>query len=328
MIKVSKNAAGMKFDNYVSEIGKIQPTQTAAAAPVSTKFFGPSADTQRKMGEKAAMATGIPESELRGFERMPATATVPSMGSINTEVFKKEPKKIGSVQEALDMAEVDMFNIQKSKGVDNPEYIEAKRLRDLASTFIEKPKELIGGRRDRLMQEKIDSKDPARIKDIDTELKKIYKELQLADELSKSKTPEQKKTTYAKVVRSLNDYVNTRMRAMGNATWYKFTTFTSTPLPDGTVYIDRTSKEDLKGEELAEQIRVINALSKEHLTRNGYVSPTGVPLFDEVKEVIINNDLKFDQPAPPAFRTVQEAEAAKLPKGTKITIGGRAAEVQ
>jgi hypothetical protein len=36
------------------------------------------------------------------------------------------------------------------------------------------------------------------------------------------------------------------------------------------------------------------------------------------------------KPAAPvrAFRTLQEAEAANLPKGTKITIGGRSAEVQ
>ena len=61
MIKVSGKAAGMKFENYVSEIGKIAPTETAAA-PVSTKFFGPSAEYQRSQGEKAAMATGVPES--------------------------------------------------------------------------------------------------------------------------------------------------------------------------------------------------------------------------------------------------------------------------
>ena len=310
MIKVSKNAAGMKFDNYVSELGKIKPTETPFA-PVSTKFFGPSEESQRKMGEKIAMATGVSESELRGFERMPATATVPSMGSINTEVFKKEPKKIESVEEAAQMANLDRLNAERKFGKDSQEYKLADDLYKQAFAFLEKPKELLGGRKDRLIQEKIDSKDPARIKDIDTELEKIYDALKTADRLSKDKTKEEKQETYNAINTSVNAYVNTRMREDEGASWRKYVDYKVYKDPDdpSKTFISRTQKAEMPPEEQRKMFATERALAKQALISNGFASPTGVPLYDTVARIMNDRNISVG-PAPAPDATPAPAPAA------------------
>lgn len=74
-----------------------------------------------------------------------------------------------------------------------------------------------------------------------------------------------------------------------------------------------------------------------------YMTPTGEPMTRDVAAVLNTYvpQSVMKQPAPAAqtpaaaptaqvraFKTVEEAEAARLPKGTKITINGRPAEVQ
>jgi hypothetical protein len=321
MIKVSKNAAGMKFDNYVSEIGKIQPTQTAAAAPVSTKFFGPSADTQRKMGEKAAMATGIPESELRGFERMPATATVPSMGSINTEVFKKEPKKIGSVQEAMDLAAVDMFNIEKTEGKDNPKYTEAKRLFDLAKTYIDAPVETLNKRADGLRIKLLDEKDDAKKKQLSEDIARTEQSIKAhALATSTAKEPDNKET-YNAINTSVNAYVNNRMREDEGASWRKYVEFKTTKMEDGTTFVSRTQKAEMPVEEQRKMFAAERALARQALITNGFASPTGVPLYNAVARIMNDRMISVGptapaetQPAPVAAPAATPATSRPAPK--------------
>ena len=315
MIKVSEKSAGMKFDNYVTELGKIAPAQ--GLAPVKeAKFLGPSEEAQRKAAEKYATATGVPEAELRSFQTMPRTADVSSMGSLNVDVFKKAPKEATTVEEFAETARLARMKAEAAKGMDSPEYKAADAAFKLANRNLDKPKETINARKDRLIQDKIDN--PARAKENDIELRKIYKELQIADRLSKDQTKEQKEETYAKLKRSTDDYVNTRMREMNGASWYRFTAFPSIPLSDGSIFVDRTTKEEMTPELQAEQFKVIRRLTKEALKSNGYLTDTGAPVYKTVRDYMNNmNILGQDEPES-AMPVAAPAATAARPAATPV----------
>jgi ribosomal protein S18 len=313
MIKVSDKTAGMRFDSYVSEIGKIQPTETTAAVPVSTKFFGPSAESQRNMGEKAATATGVSESELRGFERMPATATVPSMGSIKTDVFKKEPKKPTSVEDAYNMSQLDMMNAQRDKGVDSPEYKQAKANRELANTYLSSVSETLGKRADRLRNTLIDEPDAGKKKQLSEELVTVENSMKahsLAISTKDSNSDEDKKKTYNAIKTSVDDFVNNRMRDDEGASWRKYVDFKTTKMEDGTVYTSRTQKAEMPIEEQRKMFAAERTLAKQALISNGYISPTGVPLYNAVAEVMNNRNIPIGREALPASAAAPVAAPA------------------
>lgn len=317
MIKVGDKTAGMKFDNYVSEIGKIQPTETAAAAPVSTKFFGPSAESQRKMGEKAAMATGVSESELRGFERMPATATVPSMGSIKTDVFKKEPKKPTSVEDAYNMSQLEMMNAEQQFGKDSNQYKTAKANRELANTYLTSVSETLGKRADRLRNTLLDEPDAAKKKQLTDEIARVENSMKahsLAISTKDSNNDADKKKTYNAIKTSVDDFVNNRMRDDEGASWRKYVDFKTTKMEDGSIYTSRTQKAEMPIEEQRKMFAAERALAKQALVSNGYVSPTGVPLYNAVAEIMNNRNIRFDQAEPAPV-----AAPATTPAATPVT---------
>ena len=300
MIKVGNNTAGMKFDNYVSEIGKIQPTQTAFT-PVSTKFFGPSEEYQQGRAEKTALATGIPESDLRNFQRMPATATVPSMGSINTNVFKKEPKKPTSVEDAYNMSQLDMMNAQRDKGVDSPEYKQAKANRELANSFLTSVSETLSKRADRLRNSLIDEPDAGKKKQLTNEITIVENSMKahsLAISTKDSTSDADKKKTYNAIKTSVDDFVNNRMRDDEGASWRKYVDFKTIKMPDDTIFTSRTQKAEMPIEEQRKMFTVERTLAKQALVSNGYVSPTGVPLYNAVAEIMNNRNIRFDQAEP------------------------------
>ena len=319
MIKVSGKAAGMKFENYVSEIGKIAPTETAFT-PVSTKFFGPSAEYQRSQGEKAAMATGVPESELRGFERMPTTANVPSMGSINTEVFKKAPKQPTSVEDAYNMSQLDMMNAQRDKGVDSPEYKQAKSNRDLANTYLTSVSETLSKRADRLRTEILDvGDDAAKKKQLSDEIARVENSMKahsLAISTKDSNNDADKKKTYNAIKTSVDDFVNTRMRDEEGASWRKYVDFKTTKMEDGTTYVSRTQKAEMPIEEQRKMFAAERTLAKQALVSNGYVSPTGVPLYNAVAEVMNNRNIPVGREALPEQTPPPAGPATAAPAAT------------
>lgn len=315
MLSVGKNTVGMKFDDWVSAVGKVAPA-TGAPAAVSTRFLGPSEEAQQRMAERSAASTGIPEAELRAFQTPPEKATVSSMGSLKLDVFKKAPKEATTVEEFAETARLTRMKAEAEKGKDSPEYKTADAAFKLATNNLDKPKETITARKDRLIQDKIDN--PARAKDIDVELRKIYKELQIADRLSKDQTKEQKEETYAKLKRSTDDYVNTRMREMNGASWYKFTAFPSIPLSDGSIFVDRTTKEEMTPELQAEQFKVIRRLTKEALKSNGYLTETGAPVYKTVRDYMNNmNILGQDEPES-ATPVATPAATAARPVATPV----------
>jgi hypothetical protein len=129
-----------------------------------------------------------------------------------------------------------------------------------------------------------------------------------------------------------------------------FKTFTD-PATQQTI-TSRTQKANLSDEQQRELFAKERELTAQALVTNGYVV-NGKPRYNEVAEIMNNRGITPQSfgaappapaaPAAPApapttpaaiptavrsFKTVEEAEAARLPKGTKITIGGRPAEVQ
>lgn len=318
MIKVGENAPGMKFDSFVSELGKIKPTETAAA-PVSTKFFGPSEEYQRRLGEKTAMATGVPESELRSFERMPATAVVPSMGSIKTDVFKKAPKQPTSVEDAYNMSQLDMMNAQRDKGVDSPEYKQAKANRDLANTYLTSVSETLGKRADRLRNNLIDETDAAKKKQLSDEIARVENSMKahsLAISTKDSNNDADKKKTYNAIKTSVDDFVNTRMRDEEGASWRKYVDFKTTKMEDGTTYVSRTQKAEMPIEEQRKMFAAERTLAKQALVSNGYVSPTGVPLYNAVAEVMNNRNIPVGREALPEQTPPPAGPATAAPAAT------------
>jgi len=372
MIKVSEKTAGMKFDSYVSEIGKITPT-TEAAAPVSSAFFAPSEESQRKTAEKYATATGVSEADLRSFQQMPKTAGVESMGGINVDVFKKEKPQPKSVEDAYNESRVQMMLAEKNKGKDSPEFKAAETNFKLANSYLEAAPESLSKRADRIRVSIIDEPDVNKKKQLTAELNTVEKSIKAHTQAISTKEAgdgADKKKTYAQIKASVNDFVNTRMRDEEGASWRKYVDFKTTKMEDGTTFVSRTQKADMPIEEQRKMFATERNLTQQGLFRNGYVSKDGVPLYSAVSEIMSNMNIPVGPmiappldvnpvvtpaaaPAPaampskpatlgsatagrnaapvaniPSFRTVEEAEAAKLPKGTKITIGGRAAEVQ
>ena len=300
MIKVSEKSAGMKFDNYVTELGKIAPAQ--GLAPVTeAKFLGPSEESQRKAAEKYAATTGVPEAELRAFQAMPRTADVSSMGSLNIDVFKKAPKQPSTVEDVVATAKLAQFNAERDKGKDSPEFKAATATFNMANSYLENAKESLNSRADSLRNRMIDETDPAAKKALGSELKLVEQSIlghKLATSIKDTSSDADKKKTYAQIKTSVNDFVNTRMRDEEGASWRKYVDFKTTKMEDGTTFVSRTQKAEMPLEEQKKMFAAEQNLTKQALFSNGYLTPTGAPVYNAVREIMNNMNIPVGQAAP------------------------------
>ena len=313
MIKVSEKSAGMKFDNYITELGKIAPAQ-GAAAPVTTTFLGPSEETQRKSAEKYATATGVPEAELRAFQAMPRTADVSSMGSINVDVFKKAQKPPSSVEDVATAAKLAQFNAERDKGKDSPEFKAATATLNMANNYLENATESLSKRADRIRNSMIDETDPARKATMGDELKLVEKSIlghKLATTAKDTGSDADKKKTYAQIKTSINDFVNTRMRDEEGASWRKYVEFKTTKMEDGSTFVSRTQKAEMPLEEQKKMFTAEQNLTKQALFSNGYLTPTGAPVYNAVREIMNNMNIPIGQAAPAPDVTPAPVAAAR-----------------
>ena len=322
MIKVSEKSAGMKFDNYVTELGKIAPAQ-GAAAPVTATFLGPSEESQRKLAEKTATATGVPEAELRSFQTMPRTADVSSMGSLNLDVFKKAPKQPSTVEDVAAAAKLAQFNAERDKGKDSPEFKAATATFNMANSYMEDAKVTLSSRADGLRNRMIDEADPARKAALGSELKLVEQSIlghKLATTTKDTGSDADKKKTYAQIKTSINDFVNTRMRDEEGATWRKYVEFKTTKLEDGSTYVSRSQKAEMPLEEQKKMFAAEQNLTKQALASNGYLTPTGAPVYNAVREIMNNMNIPIGQAAPAPDVTPAPAVApAARPAATPVT---------
>ena len=322
MIKVGDKAAGMKFDDFVNELGKVQPVDMIKTeAP--KKFFGTSEAKQLEMMEKTAGVTGVQPKELMAYERMPAAPSVSSMGSMKLDAFQKTKAPVKSVEEAFEESQLLMMNAERDKGKDSPEYKAAEASVKLAASYIKTAPETLSKRADRLRNAVIDEADPAKKARLNEELGIVEKSIKghaLATSARAEGDGGDKKKTYSQIKSSVNDYVNTRMRDEEGASWRKYVDFKTTKMEDGTTFVSRTQKAEMPVEEQRKMFDSERRLTKEALLKNNYITTQGVPVYSAVAEIMNNMNIPvgpmaapsgFDEPAAAPIATPAPAAVSK-----------------
>jgi hypothetical protein len=266
-----------------------------------------------------------------------------------------------SVEDMVKAANVARVQAKQKFGEGSVEYKTANETFTSLSGEIEKTDKGLDARANRLNIAVLDEQDPINKKALQSELKSVqqaikdHKEATSTRAESAAGSAPATKATLNSVQKSVAMFVDSRMRQDKGFDWAKHVDFKEIPLPDGGVYVSTTVKATLPPEKQREVFEKIRMLEADALKTNGYVV-AGAPRNDAVKEFINNKNIPAEyysgrapvaptaaqptQPVAPAvvatpaaapvrsFKTVAEAEAARLPKGTKITIGGRPAEVQ
>jgi hypothetical protein len=262
-----------------------------------------------------------------------------------------------SVEDMVKAANVARVQAKQKFGEGSAEYKAANETFTSLSGEIEKTDKGLDARANRLNVAILDEADPVKKKALQSELKITQQAIKQHKEATSTSAEkgEDKPKTYGVISRSVDDFVNTRMREDKGFDWRKyvdFKTFTD-PATQQTI-TSRTQKANLSDEQQRELFAKERELTAQALVTNGYVV-NGKPRYNEVAEIMNNRGITPESfrpapvttptpvptaapsaPATPAaiptavrsFKTVEEAEAARLPKGTKITIGGRPAEVQ
>lgn len=257
-----------------------------------------------------------------------------------------------SVEDMVKSANVARVQAKQKFGEGSEQYKAANQAYVDLSKEIDKTDKGLDARANRLNIAVMDETDPIAKKALQSELKITQQAIKQHKEATSTRAErgEDKPKTYGVIARSVDDFVNTRMREDKGFDWRKyvdFKTFTD-PATQQTI-TSRTQKANLSDEQQRELFAKERELTAQALVTNGYVV-NGKPRYNEVAEIMNNKGITPQSfgaaaPAPIAtpvatatptaiptatrsFRTVEEAEAARLPKGTKITIGGRSAEVQ
>jgi hypothetical protein len=269
-----------------------------------------------------------------------------------------------SVEDMVKAANVARVQAKQKFGEDSVEYKTANETFTSLSSEIEKTDKGLDARANRLNIAILDETDPIAKKALQSELKITQQAIKQHKEATTTRAEkgEDKPKTYGVISRSVDDFVNTRMREDKGFDWRKYVDFkTFTDPATGQTITSRTQKANLSDEQQRELFAKERELTAQALVTNGYVV-NGKPRYNEVAEIMNNRGITPQSfgapvatptpvptaapsapatapapaPATPAaiptavrsFRTIEEAEAARLPRGTRITIGGREAEVQ
>jgi hypothetical protein len=215
------------------------------------------------------------------------------------------------------MSQLEMMNAEQQFGKDSNQYNTAKANRELANTYLTSVSETLGKRADRLRNTLLDEPDAAKKKQLTDEIARVENSMKahsLAISTKDSNNDADKKKTYNAIKTSVDDFVNNRMRDDEGASWRKYVDFKTTKMEDGSIYTSRTQKTEMPIEEQRKMFAAERALAKQALVSNGYVSPTGVPLYNAVAEIMNNRNIRFDQAEPAPV-----AAPATTPAATPVT---------
>lgn len=135
VISVGEKAKGMKYDDFVNALGKVEPAQQMMFEP-KTSFFGTSPEKQRRLMETMAGTVGVPAEQLMAFERPREVPRVEPMGALNIENLFKREKEAKTANQRLDEYKVDYIDAIERYGKDSPQ-AEVARLAavDLAASI-------------------------------------------------------------------------------------------------------------------------------------------------------------------------------------------------
>jgi hypothetical protein len=266
-----------------------------------------------KAARQTADALGVSYEELvaaKGYKRpeMNVEATY-NMGGI-----KQQP---ANSQEIINKLEVDEIQAAQKFGENSPERLAIKKQKDFVKSFDVQTDKSLEARADRLALEKLDTQDPARVKEIDKSLAAIYASIKNHKLLTSIADPKEKTAKYNEMKTDVNDYVNTRMREAKGTKWrdmVEFKTYTD-PTTDKTI-ISKTAKVGMTVEQQQEMFAYERKLTAQALKENGYVLPDGTPRTPVAERLMRNFNITAADLESPAARPAPTAAPAAAPAVT------------
>lgn len=125
ILKVGEQAKGMKYDDFVNALGKVEPVQQVMMEP-KTSFFGTSPEKQRRLMETMAGTVGVPAEQLMAFERPREAPRVEPMGALDIETMfakEKKPEKELSSPERLESFKSIYLKNKMDKGEEHEDTV-------------------------------------------------------------------------------------------------------------------------------------------------------------------------------------------------------------
>jgi hypothetical protein len=319
VIKIKEaNASKRSFEEAMkayTEIPAVSETARrveSAVADKDTNFFakirkGASDRAATRAEEQTAKAMGVSIEQLRSAEGFKRPA-IDTGAEFDLTKFQKQPQ---NAKEIKDKLEVAVIQAAQQFGENSPEYVDAKQKVDVVKTQIAQLEDVtdksLEARVNRLLVKKADSKDPAEIKALDSEIKGYQTSIKQHNQATRATDPKEKQETYTRMKTSINDYVNTRMKDDKGFDWNKYVDFkTFTDLATDTTITSRTQKAGLSIEKQREVFARERQLTAQALVANGYVLPDGTPRTPVAEQLMTNfnisaNDLVAKPAtAPPA----------------------------
>lgn len=323
-IKKTKNPSSISLDNYIRVIKgneskataaeraaalptlveqakqKLQPLESEkrGGSPIGAFFRDIGKDRMESDMAQFAKSQGLTLEEMRSSAKM---ARPVGSAEFDMGVLQESP---GSMDEIIKKGEVTRFQAGQKFGKDSDQYKQADAVVKAAEEEVVKTDKNQEARAERLMLERLDTKDPARIAEIDEALKATRASILNHKKLTSIKDPKEKEATYNAMKTEVNDYVNTRMRDIKGTKWRDMVDFkTYTDEATGKTITSKTTKVAMTPEQQQEMFAVERKLTAQALKENGYVLSDGTPRTPVAERLMRNfnikaNDLADEQAQP------------------------------
>lgn len=273
---------------------------------------------------QTAKAMGISIEQLRaasGYKR----PEIDAGAEFDYKALQEQPANVKEIKDKLDVAVIQAV---QQFGENSPEYIDAKKKVDVVTAEINKLEGVADknqeARADRLMLEKLDTKDPARLAEINRDLKATRESILNHKRLTSIKDPKEKEATYNAMKTDVSDYVNTRMRDAKGTKWRNMVDFkTYTDEATGKTITSKVTKVEMTPEQQQEMFAAERKLTAQALKENGYVLSDGTPRTPVAERLMRNfnitaADLSVEPAAPTAAPAASPAPSAQATPTTKV----------
>lgn len=260
-----------------------------------------------KAEEQTARAMGVSIEQLRGASEFKRPA-FDTGAEFDMAKFQKQPSNSKEILDALDVKEIQTA---KQFGKDSPEARAIKEQKDFVKSFEQKADSSAEARANRLMVEALDSKDPARIKEINKDLAATRASIINHKKLTSIADPKEKEATYTAMRGDVSDYVNTRMRDVKGTKWRSMVDFkTYTDEATGKTIVSKVNKAEMSVEQQQEMFAFERKLTAQALRDNGYTLPDGTPRTPVAERLMRNFNISAADLAAPSTTPTQPAPVA------------------
>jgi hypothetical protein len=281
----------------VARAAEGEPSTIETAKPeglfgIGTLRSRASARAGSKAEEQTAKAMGVSIEQLRaasGYKR----PEIDAGAEFDFTSMQKKPQNAKEITDALEVAQIQAA---QKFGKNSPQAAEATEKLEFVKSFETRTDKNQEARAERLMLERLDTKDPARIAEIDASLKDTRASILNHKKLTTLKDPKEKEATYREMKISVNDYVTTRMKEDKGFDWNKyvdFKTFTD-PATDTTI-TSRTQKAGLSIEDQRKLFAKERQLTAQALKANGYVLQDGTPRTPVAQQLMLNFNISANE---------------------------------